>query len=66
MLKWPKKVGGEDNLKKQYMKKAMNMFGLETEQASRETEQLSPQHVLEYIYITALQYFFYVTKSAGQ
>ena len=31
--------------KKQYLKKAANMFGLETEQASREKEQLSPQHV---------------------
>ena len=40
-----KKGWRQRQLKKQYLKKAANMFGLETEQASREKEQLSPQHV---------------------
>ena len=43
------------------MKKATNKFGLETEQDSRETEQLPPS-MFKNIYITALQYFFCVTK----
>ena len=60
VLEWPKKVGGKDNLKKQYLKKAANMFGRETEQALRESEQLPPS-MFKNIYITALQYFFYVT-----
>ena len=40
-----KRLAARTIKKKQYLKKAANMFGLETEQASRETEQLSPQHV---------------------